>query len=137
MTEPGRHEDERRVGSELGDDTTNNDRPERDALNDVRSFGAQDFDGARQIAYAVEPPRRPALCLERNDAQAFGFEPRAVLADARRHGNIKARLARRARHRQKMRDEEPVFGDKNKPRGHRGSDSRASIQLCHRHISPA
>ncbi len=59
MTEPSRHEDERRAGSELGGDTTNDDQPERDALNDVRSFGAQDFDGARQIAYAVEPAETP------------------------------------------------------------------------------
>ena len=116
-----------RAGSELSGDAADDDRPERDALNDVRTFGAHDFDGACQIAYAVEHAETPALGLERNDAQAFGFEPRAVLADARRHGDVKARLARRARHRQKMRDEEPVFGDKKKQLGHRGSHPPASI----------
>jgi hypothetical protein len=50
MTEPGRREDESARVSELGGDAANDDRPERDALNDVRTFGAHDFDGACQIA---------------------------------------------------------------------------------------
>jgi len=73
MTEPGRCEDERAPGSELGGDATNGDRSERDALNDVRTFGAHDFDSACQIAYAIEHAETPALGLERNNSQAFGL----------------------------------------------------------------
>src|SRR5580693_6484520 len=87
-------------------------------MHDIGARFANDFHRLKKIAQAAQWTETAALALDRNHRKTFGLEPLAVLAHARRDRDLQAAIPRRLRHRQEMRDKEPVFGDEVKDFGH-------------------
>src|SRR4029077_13342739 len=93
-----------------------------------------DFERLKKIAQAAPWTETAAPALDRNHGKSFGLEPLAVGAHARRHNDLQAAIPCRLRHRQEMRDKEPVFGDEVKDFGHGGW--RRDPNLFRRPLAP-
>src|SRR3984893_11358413 len=118
MPQPRRRHHQRPRASELCREAADHYRAQRDAVHDIGALGAHDLQRLKEIAQAAQRTKATAPALDRDHGKSFGPEPLAVLAHARRHRDLQAAIPRRLRHRQEMRDKEPVFGDEVKDFGH-------------------
>ena len=134
MPQPGRRHHQRSLASELCRKAADHHRPQRDAVHDIGALFAHDLQRLKKIAQAAQQAETAAPALDRNHGKSFGLEPLAVLAHARRDGDLQAAIPRRLRHRQEMRDKEPVFGDEVKDFGH--DRRRRDPSLFRRPLAP-
>src|SRR5262249_42418113 len=74
------------------------DRPQRNAMHDIRLFGTYDPIGAHDAAQAVQRAEAFALALERDDAQPLRHEPVCMVTNARRYDDLETAVPSRPRH---------------------------------------
>ena len=120
MSEPGRRQDKLPCPGKLRGETAYHDGPQRNAMNDVGTLRAQYRKQLDEIAHNHQRTETAPFAFNRNDGNAIGPEPLAILPHPGRNGDLIPTVLCGLRHGQKVRDKKPVFGDEIKNFRHVG-----------------